>query len=304
MANLDVQLAKALFTQITPVLKSGTITLAATPIGNTLDASLRLIVALQEAEVIAAEDTRKLKGLASRLGIRLTAETFAFHEHNEDEKTSYLLHLAKSGLKVLVVSDAGMPSVSDPGYKVVKAAKAEGLEIEIFPGPSALLTALVHSGLPVDRFSFEGFLPKSEAKLVKEFSRFKHEAKSAIFFESPRRLKHSLKVMGEVLEDSRQVAIARELTKIHQEVICDQVAKVAKWADENEVLGEIVIVLGPATKEIEITDLLPLVNSKVAGGQRLKDASKEIASQYQVSARQLYEACLKVAAKNRDSRLG
>ena len=281
------------------VLTPGNIALAATPIGNPLDASFRLVAALREADLIAAEDTRRVKRLASELGIRLTARTLAYHEHNEVERTETLLNAARSGQKVLLVTDAGMPVVSDPGFRAVDAATREGIAVDVFPGPSAPLTALVHSGIAPDRFAFEGFLPRTSSKRLSALESLSHEARTLIFFESPRRTREGLEAMVDVFGAEREACVARELTKTHEEIMRGTLAELAAWARGTEVLGEIAIVVAPAPpREEDPADLAALVLARAEAGERLKDAAKAVAREHErVSARELYDAAL--AHKNR-----
>lgn len=281
------------------VLTPGTIALAATPIGNPLDASFRLVAALREADLIAAEDTRRVKRLASELGIRLTARTLAYHEHNEVERTETLLEAARSEHKVLLVTDAGMPVVSDPGFRAVDAAAREGIAVDVFPGPSAPLTALVHSGIAPDRFAFEGFLPRTSSKRLSALESLSREARTLIFFESPRRTRECLEAMADVFGAEREACVARELTKTHEEIVRGTLAELAAWACETEVLGEIAIVVAPAPpREEDPADLAALVLARAEAGERLKDAAKAVAREHErVSARELYDAAL--AHKNR-----
>lgn len=278
-------------------LRPGTLTLAATPIGNPLDASLRLVRALQEADLIAAEDTRRLKRLATELDIRLEATTWAYHEHNERERTPLLLDAVREGKKVLLVTDAGMPVISDPGYRAVIAAHDAGVDIDVFPGPSAPLTALVHSGLAPERFAFEGFLPRTDGKRMSALAALAKARRTLIFFESPRRTASTLEAMREVCGPEREACVARELTKTHEEIRRGTLGELALWAEETEVLGEIVILLSPYSGQEDPADLLEQVQARVEAGERLKDAAKAVAGAHEgVSARELYDAAL--AQKN------
>ena len=281
-------------TENRPVLTPGAIALAATPIGNPLDASFRLVAALGEADLIAAEDTRRVKRLATELDVRLKARVLAYHEHNEIERTEKLIDAARDGQKVLLVTDAGMPVVSDPGFRAVDAAQRGGVAVDVFPGPSAPLTALVHSGIAPDRFAFEGFLPRTEGKRRTALNALASEQRTLIFFESPRRTRECLEAMAEVFGEKREACVARELTKIHEEVIRGSLAELVDWARANEVLGEIVIVVEPAPpREEDPADLAVLVLARAEAGERLKDAAKAVAREHEgVSARDLYEAAL------------
>ncbi|MCI7551866.1 MAG: 16S rRNA (cytidine(1402)-2'-O)-methyltransferase [Actinomycetaceae bacterium] len=218
------------------------ITLAATPIGNDLDASPRFRRAIEEADVIAAEDTRRFLNLAGRLGINLHAKVIAFHDHNEADKSAALIEAARNGREVVVVSDAGMPVISDPGFRLVRLAAQAGYEVNVIPGPSAVLTALALSGIAAQRFTFEGFAPRKAADRAREFASLAREPRTMIYFESPRRLGKTLAAMRDAFGGDRQGAVCRELTKIHQEVRRGTLAELAQWA-EGEILGEIVIVV-------------------------------------------------------------
>ncbi len=276
------------------VLTPGAIALAATPIGNPLDASFRLVAALREADLIAAEDTRRVKRLASDLGVRLTARTLAYHEHNEVERTEMLLDAAREGQKVLLVTDAGMPVVSDPGFRAVDAAHREGIAVDVFPGPSAPLTALVHSGIAPDRFAFEGFLPRTAGKRLAALGALAREGRTLIFFESPRRTRECLEAMREAFGEEREACVARELTKTHEEIVRGSLAELVEWAGENDPLGEIAIVVAPSPpREEDPADLAALVLERAEAGERLKDAAKAVAREHEsVSARDLYDAAL------------
>lgn len=280
------------------MLAPGVLTLAATPIGNPLDASVRLVRALEQADLIAAEDTRRLARLAADLEVTITATVLSYHEHNEAERTPRLLEALAAGQRVLIVTDAGMPVVSDPGFRAVRAATEAGFGTTVIPGPSAVLTALAASGIAPDRFSFEGFPPRRDGKRASAFEPLVDEARTLIFFESPRRTAATLTAMREAFGDDRQAAVARELTKTHEEVLRGTLAELADWAGSTEVLGEIVIVVAGATpRAASAEDLLEEVLERAAAGERLKDAAKTVARTSQgVTARELYELAL--AARN------
>ena len=218
------------------------IVLAATPIGNDDDASPRLREELEKADVIAAEDTRRLRALAGRLGLSLRGRVLSYHEHNEDQRVPYLLELAATGRKVIVVTDAGMPSVSDPGYRLVVRAAEAGIAVTVVPGPSAVLTALVASGLASDRFCFEGFLPRRPGDLRRAIGELVGETRTMVFFESPRRLGASLRALREGLGSARRACVCRELTKTHEDVVRGTLGELAERFD-GEVLGEVVVVV-------------------------------------------------------------
>lgn len=274
-------------------LPAGTITVAATPIGNPLDASPRLRLALTQADVIAAEDTRRLAGLASRLGVDIEARIVSSHEHNEAARIPQLLEAARAGQRVVVVSDAGMPTVSDPGFPLVEAAAEAGVPVSVIPGPSAPLVALACSGLPTARFSFEGFLPRKSGERRETFAAFKDARRTLIFFDSPRRLADSLADASAVFGPDRPAAVCRELTKQHEDVWRGTLAQLAERAREG-VLGEIVVLIGPAPQEAsaDVDALVQKALELAAGGMRLKAATKFVAKEAGASARDIYEAAL------------
>lgn len=265
------------------------IILAATPIGNLGDASARLVEALGNAEVIAAEDTRTTIHLMRALGIENRPRLLPLHEHNESEKAAEIVALAAVS-DVLVLSDAGMPAVSDPGFVLVQAAIAAGVTVTAIPGPSAVLTALAVSGLPTDRFSFEGFLPRKSR--VAYFSALAREPRTMIFFESPHRLGESLRDLAVALGDDRPVVVCRELTKLHEEVKRGTASELAAYFADG-ARGEICIVVeGAAPATADLATGLAQVQALVAAGLRLKEATAEVAEQTGLGKRELYEAAL------------
>ena len=267
------------------------IILAATPIGNLGDASKRLVEALTNAEVIASEDTRTTIHLMRALGIENRPRLIPLHEHNETEKATEIVELAKT-IDVLVLSDAGMPAISDPGFPLVAAAAAAGVTVTALPGPSAVLTALAVSGLPTDRFSFEGFLPRKSR--VAYFATLAREERTMVFFESPNRLGDSLADLATALGASRRVVVCRELTKLHEEVARGTAAELAARFAEG-ARGEICIVVegaAPATASLESG--IAQVAALVGGGLRLKEAAAEVAEQTGLSKRDLYEGTLEL----------
>lgn len=265
------------------------IILAATPIGNLGDASARLIEALGNAEVIAAEDTRTTIHLMRALGIENRPRLLPLHEHNEAEKAAEIVALAATA-DVLVLSDAGMPAVSDPGFVLVQAAIAAGVTVTAIPGPSAVLTALAVSGLPTDRFSFEGFLPRKSR--VAYFSALAREPRTMIFFESPHRLAESLRDLASALGNDRRVVVCRELTKLHEEVKRGTASELAAYFAEG-ARGEICLVVAGATPaSADLATGLAQVQALVAAGLRLKEATAEVAEQTGLGKRELYEAAL------------
>lgn len=269
--------------------------LAATPIGDPRDASRRLLEELAGAQVVAAEDTRRLRRLTDRLGVAVTGEILSYHEHNEAARTPELVARIENGDRVLLVTDAGMPSVSDPGYRLVSACVAADLPVTCVPGPSAVLMALAVSGLPVDRFCFEGFLPRRTGERERALRDLAAEPRTMVFFEAPHRLAATLTSMASVLGEDRPAAVCRELTKTYEEVRRGGLAELAAWADEG-VRGEITVVVagrtGPPEAGAEIGDVLPEVLSRSAAGERLKDVCREVAGRTGHSVKELYEAAL------------
>ena len=270
---------------------AGIITLAATPIGNDGDASARLRTEMEEADVIAAEDTRRFLNLASRLGINITARVLSYYEHNEAERGPYLLELARSQ-RVLVVSDAGMPSVSDPGYRLVARAHEAGVPVTVAPGPSEVLTALAISGLATDRFCFEGFLARKPGELNSQLRELAREQRTMVFFESPRRLPATLAAMAEAWGVNREACVCRELTKTHEEVARGSLGELAERFD-GDVLGEIVVVVaGAESAEADMNAAVDEVLALDAAGLRLKDAAAHVATRSGLRKKDLYEAAL------------
>jgi 16S rRNA (cytidine1402-2'-O)-methyltransferase len=249
---------------------SGRLLLAATPLGDPGDASARLVAALGSADVIAAEDTRRLRNLASALGVTVTGRVISHYDAVEAARAPVLVDAVRDGQTVLVVTDAGMPSVSDPGYRLVSACVAAGLPVSCLPGPSAVTTALVLSGLPCERFCFEGFAPRRSGERRRWLTALATEPRAAVFFESPRRLAATLADAVEVLGPDRPAAVCRELTKTYEEVIRGPLAELAGWAAEGEVRGEITVVLagqvGPAPGAATLEELVARVRERVAGG--------------------------------------
>ncbi|MFC4242045.1 16S rRNA (cytidine(1402)-2'-O)-methyltransferase [Gryllotalpicola reticulitermitis] len=266
--------------------------LAATPIGNLGDATRRLVDALSTVDVVAAEDTRVTQRLLAGLGVEHRPRLIALHDHNERDRASDLVALAAES-DVLVLSDAGMPTVSDPGFHVVQAAIAAGVTVTALPGPSAVLTALAVSGLPTDRFCFEGFLPRKEGERSRLLTSLADERRTLVFFESPNRLAASLADIAEHFGASRRVVVARELTKLHEEVRRGTAAELAAWAADG-VRGEIVIVTeGAAEVVADLSAGVARVVELQATGIRLKDAAAEVAAATGLSRRELYETALR-----------
>lgn len=267
------------------------ILLAATPIGNLGDASVRLREVLGSAAVIAAEDTRRTAQLLRLLGIEHRPELIALHEHNERERAERLVERAETE-DVVLVSDAGMPTVSDPGFRVVQLAAERGVQVSAIPGPSAVITALAVSGLPTDRFAFEGFLPRKAGERARAVAALAEERRTLVFFEAPTRLAETLAALAEGFGQDRPAAVCRELTKLHEEVKRGGLGELAEWAAEG-VRGEIAIVVGGApVRETSPADALADVLRLVEGGTRMKDAAREVAARTGLHARELYAAAL------------
>ncbi len=265
--------------------------LAATPLGHPGDASARLVEALGGADVIAAEDTRRLRRLAAALGVDIRGRVVSHYDAVEVARTPALVAAVREGQTVLVVTDAGMPSVSDPGFRLVSACVAAGLAVSCLPGPSAVTTALAVSGLPCDRFCFEGFAPRRPGERRRWLSALEREPRTAVFFESPRRLAATLADAVSVLGARRPAAVCRELTKTHEQVLRGPLGELAAWASDNEVLGEITVVLGGAAPgSVPMDELVASVRARVDGGERLKDAVSAVAAGTGVSKRELYSA--------------
>ena len=270
---------------------SGTLVLAGTPIGRPEDASPRLARELAEADVVAAEDTRRLKRLTSDLGVTVTGRVVSYFEGNEVQRTPVLLEELEAGRRVLLVTDAGMPSVSDPSYRLVAAAVAAGIHVTAVPGPSAVLTALAVSGLPVDRFCFEGFLPRKAGERGRRLAALAAEERTMVFFEAPHRTAAALEAMTEAFGADRAAAVCRELTKTHEEVRRGPLVELAAWADGG-VRGEVTIVVSGAAPVAAVSDDPDALRTSVAEleeeGMSRKDAIIETARLAGVPKRTVY----------------
>jgi 16S rRNA (cytidine1402-2'-O)-methyltransferase len=273
---------------------AGVVVLAATPIGDVADASPRLIAELANADVIAAEDTRRLRRLLERLGVETDARIMSYFEGNEARRTEELVRALDEGARVVVVSDAGMPSVSDPGYRIVTAAVARGFRVTAVPGPSAVLTALAVSGLPVDRFCFEGFLPRKASERGRRLAQLAVEPRTMIFFEAPHRASATLAAMALAFGADRRGAVCRELTKTYEEVRRGSLQELAEWAG-SEVRGELTLVIGgatPPTADAEAAAETAL--DLAAGGMKLRAAAAQVAREQGLAKNALYELALKM----------
>lgn len=263
------------------------IILAATPIGNLGDHSARLVDALQRADLIVAEDTRKAKTLVGALGISLHQPIRAMHEHNERDIVDEVLSLARAK-DVLVLTDAGMPGISDPGYVIASKAHDAGVRVSVIPGPSAVISALAVSGLPTDRFCFEGFLPKKGRREL--FATLSAEKRTMVFFESPHRLHDTLSHMREVWGGGRRATVCRELTKLFEEVRRGTLDELVAWS-EGGVKGEITVVVEGSTGVwVSLDDALQMVAERVESGVRAAEAAKEVAAETGLLKRDIYDA--------------
>lgn len=276
--------------------------IAATPLGNVGDASMRLVDALASSDVIAAEDTRRLHRLARDLGVTLSAEVVSLHDSVEEGRAKKLVERLRRGESVLVVSDAGMPLVSDPGYRLVRACLDAGIEVSVLPGPSAVLAALAVSGLPVDRFCFEGFLPRKSGERRRRIEELAGERRTMIFFEAPHRLAEAMKALAEGLGDDRPAAICRELTKTYEEVRRGTLADLRDGL--GEVRGEITLVVGgapAANRSGDPQSWAAQVASREGEGMDRRTAIAAVARDSGVSRRDVYDAVVRAKASVQQS---
>jgi 16S rRNA (cytidine1402-2'-O)-methyltransferase len=275
-------------------MADGRLLLGATPLGQSADASPRLVAALATADVVAAEDTRRVRLLAKALEVQITGKVVSLFDANEAARVPALLAEIASGATVLVVSDAGMPLISDPGYRLVVACAEAGLPVSCLPGPSAVTTALAVSGLASDKFCFEGFVPRKAAARRAWLATLAGERRTCVFFESPRRLADCLRDAVDELGADRRAVVCRELTKTHEEVRRGTLAELADWAAEG-VLGEITVVLAGATPRADLPALVAEVDRLTAEGMRVKDACAQVIANLPgaVSRRELYDAVLR-----------
>jgi 16S rRNA (cytidine1402-2'-O)-methyltransferase len=272
----------------------GKLLIGATPLGQPSDASARLIEALATADIVAAEDTRRVRALAQSLGVQPSGRILSFFDQNEASRVPGLVSEIEAGATVLVVSDAGMPLINDPGYRLVAACAQADLPVSCLPGPSAVTTALAVSGLASDRFCFEGFAPRKHVARLAWLQTLAAEPRTTVFFESPRRLDETLRDAVEVLGPQRRAVVCRELTKTHEEIRRGSLAELAEWAADG-VLGEITVVLAGGTPTVELPDLVAEVEELVADGARVKDACAQViaANPGSPSRRELYDAVLR-----------
>ncbi|CAL9294103.1 16S rRNA (cytidine(1402)-2'-O)-methyltransferase [Streptomyces sp. SudanB25_2051] len=278
---------------------TGTLVLAGTPIGDVADAPPRLAAELAEADVVAAEDTRRLRRLTQALGVQPRGRVVSYFEGNETARTPELVEALAGGARVLLVTDAGMPSVSDPGYRLVAAAVERDIKVTAVPGPSAVLTALALSGLPVDRFCFEGFLPRKAGERLGRLREVAAERRTLVYFEAPHRLDDTLAAMAEVFGADRRAAVCRELTKTYEEVRRGGLGELAAWAAEG-VRGEITVVVEGAPEagpsDLGPAELVRRVRVREEAGERRKEAIAAVAAEVGLPKREVFDAV--VAAKN------
>jgi 16S rRNA (cytidine1402-2'-O)-methyltransferase len=266
---------------------SGRLVVCPTPIGNLEDVTLRVLAALREADIVACEDTRRTRVLLDRYGVN--ARLVSYHEHNESERTAELVKRMRDGAVVALVSDAGMPLVSDPGFVLVTGCVAAGLAVEVLPGPSAAIAALVASALPADRWRFVGFLPRKRGELAEVFG----SPETLVAFESPRRVAASLRLLAE-LDAGRPVAVCRELTKVHEEVVRGSAAELAERYGDEPPRGEVVLVVGPAPAAVgELEPAVDALRRLVDAGAKARPAAAVVADLTGVSANALYRALTK-----------
>ena len=267
--------------------------LAATPLGNPLDASERLKQAIASAEIIAAEDSRRFHRLASDLGVTFTAKVISFFEGNESDRTVEILELLRSGKEVLVVTDAGMPTISDPGFRLLRDAIAQNIKTTVIPGPSAPTMAIALSGLPTDRFTFEGFAPRAQGARKSFYEKLRFEERTMVMFEAPHRLAESLADALAVFGADRSAAICREMTKTYEEVVRGSLEELSQWSMSKEILGEITLVIAGSAAGSEITsaaDAVSRVKDYEAAGMDRKEAIATVADESGLPKKIVYAA--------------
>ncbi|QOL35180.1 16S rRNA (cytidine(1402)-2'-O)-methyltransferase [Bifidobacterium lemurum] len=291
-------------------IPKGTVVLAATPIGNSSDASDRLKALLERADIVAAEDTRRLFDLANRLGVRVGGRVIAYHDHNERDKSDGLLDQVETGATVLVVSDAGMPTINDPGLAIVRRAIERGLPVTCAPGPSAVLDALALSGLPTDRFCYEGFLPRKHAERMQYLRALQGERRTIVFYETPHRIADAMDDLLEGFGPNRPMALCRELTKEYEEIRRGSIAHIRETVISDPPRGEMVLVIGGASDEeaqaaapaaLSVEDMAVLaIDRALEDGLRIKEAITQVVEEHPnpdgslANRKQVYAAVLKL----------
>ena len=289
---------------------AGTVVLAATPIGNVGDASARLVALLERADIVAAEDTRRLYDLARRLGVYVNGRVIAYHDHNERDKADGLLDQVETGATVLVVSDAGMPTINDPGLAIVRRAIERGLPVTCAPGPSAVLDALALSGLPTDRFCYEGFLPRKHSERVQYLRTLLPERRTIVFYETPHRIADSMDDLLDAFGPNRPMALCRELTKDYEQIRRGPIDEIHQSVIDDPPRGEIVLVIGGASNEeaeaaapstLSVDDMAVLsIDRALEDGLRIKDAIAQVVQEHPLAdgslanRKQVYAAVLKI----------
>lgn len=277
------------------------LTLAATPLGNPLDASPRLKMAIESAEIIAAEDSRRFHRLAADIGASFSARILSFFEGNETERTAELIALLHEGRNVLVLTDAGMPTISDPGFRLLRDAVAENIEVHVIPGPSAPTMAIALSGLPTDRFTFEGFAPRTSGARIAFYESLRFEERTMVLFEAPHRLLDSLQDAESILGSGRRGAICREMTKTYEETIRGTLADLIEWAQNREILGEITLVFAGVevgTESATNSQMVSRVREFESAGMDRKDAITTVARELDIPKKLVYAAVVEDQRKN------
>ena len=277
------------------------LTLAATPLGNPLDASPRLKMAIESAEIIAAEDSRRFHRLAADIGASFSARILSFFEGNETERTTELISLLHEGKNVLVLTDAGMPTISDPGFRLLRDAVAENIEVNVIPGPSAPTMAIALSGLPTDRFTFEGFAPRTSGARLAFYESLRFEERTMVLFEAPHRLLDSLQDAQSILGSNRRGAICREMTKTYEETIRGSIADLVDWARSHEILGEITLVFAGVevgTESATNSQMVSRVREFESAGMDRKDAITTVARELDIPKKLVYAAVVEAQRKN------
>lgn len=291
-------------------IPAGIVVLAATPIGNVGDASARLVALLERADIVAAEDTRRLYDLARRLGVYVNGRVIAYHDHNERDKADGLLDQVETGATVLVVSDAGMPTINDPGLAIVRRAIERGLPVTCAPGPSAVLDALALSGLPTDRFCYEGFLPRKHSERVQYLRTLLPERRTIVFYETPHRIADSMDDLLDAFGPNRPMALCRELTKDYEQIRRGPIDEIRQSVIDDPPRGEMVLVIGGASNEeaeaaapstLSVDDMAVLsIDRALEDGLRIKDAIAQVVQEHPLAdgslanRKQVYAAVLKI----------